>query len=65
MNHIARLTAEREDALRDAKEMRERIWEFQAHLALAKYTAPATDGSRTDWIATADVNRWLTYITNG
>jgi hypothetical protein len=42
--------------------MEERAQEFREHLALPKYCEPATDGGRVDWIATADVARWLRYI---
>lgn len=62
MNYITQLRDEREAQRREIEKMRERIQELREHLASPKFNAVATDGSRTDWIATADVNRWLTYI---
>lgn len=41
---------------------------FQAmreHLARPKFAAVQPDGSRGDWIAIADVQRWLRYLENG
>lgn len=62
MNHIQRLTQDRDEVRAQIKEMRDRIAEFKTHLASPKFSTPATDGSRVDWISTADVARWLNYI---
>lgn len=39
----------------------DRIQEFVEHLSSPKF-GPQADGSRGDWIATADVLNWLRYI---
>jgi hypothetical protein len=41
--------------------MRDRIAEMRAHLQSSKFQ-PQADGTRGDWISTADVQRWLDYI---
>ena len=61
MNHITRLTHAVADLTADAKTRAERIAEFREHLQSPKF-APQADGARGDWIATADVQRWLDYI---
>ena len=62
MNYIKQLEIAKVE-LNDAIFTRaERIQEFRAHLQTAKYAPVQSDGSRGDWIATADVFRWLQYI---
>jgi hypothetical protein len=61
MNHITRLTNTVNTLVLDAETRAERIAEFRAHLASPKF-GPQQDGTRGDWIATADVQRWLNYI---
>jgi len=41
----------------------ERVAEMRAHLATPKFHAEQANGDRGDWMATADILRWLTYIT--
>jgi hypothetical protein len=43
----------------------ERFLQLREHLSLPKYSEPATDGSRVDWIGLADVLRWLRYLEHG
>ena len=47
------------------KALRERIQEFRVHIAGPKCSGTEHDGSRKDWIAMADVERWLEYVLNG
>ena len=61
MNHIHRLQAEVVDLNDQHLRRAERIQEFREHLASSKFSEQA-DGSRGDWIAVADVQRWLRYI---
>ncbi len=62
MNHIQRLTQERDEAQAKVKAMEEEIAAFRKHLASSKFWS--TDTQRNDWISTADVNRWLDNIQN-
>lgn len=62
MNHIHRLQEANEVHIARLAQIAARTAEFRMFLVSAKFTEPATDGSRTDWISTADVNRWLSYI---
>jgi len=39
------------------------VQEFRVHLAGGKFAGTDPDGSRRDWIATADVLAWLANIT--
>jgi hypothetical protein len=62
MNYIKQLEAAKVE-LNDAILTRaERIQEFREHLQSSKFAPVQSDGSRGDWIATADVFRWLQYI---
>ena len=73
--HVAALGTETsEQALDDAAEAAgepaasaaataEAVQEFRVHLASGKFAGTDTDGSRRDWIATADVTAWLARIT--
>jgi hypothetical protein len=62
VNHIHRLQQTNVENLADLAQIHARAAEFKAHLASEKFNHVAADGSRTDWISTADVNRWLAYI---
>jgi hypothetical protein len=62
MNHIHRLQNDIADLNDQIMRRAERIAEFRAHLALPKFAAVQSDGSRGGWISTADVHRWLQYI---
>jgi acid stress-induced BolA-like protein IbaG/YrbA len=55
-NRVADL--ERAAAVRQAN-IQGWLHDFRAHLISAKFQGQDPDGSRRDWIATADVNRWL------
>lgn len=62
MNYIKQLEQERANLQDIIITRAERLQEFRVHLQSAKYTEPPSDGSRADWINTADVMRWLSYI---
>lgn len=62
MNYIKQLEQERADLQETIIGRTDRLNEFRAHLQSAKFTEPTSDGSRTDWISTADVMQWLAYI---
>jgi hypothetical protein len=64
MNHILKLQADNVGANHRIIGLIERIHEFRAHIQSSKF-GPQSDGTRGDWISTADVNRWLRYIENG
>jgi hypothetical protein len=64
MNYIERLQIEVAQHERAATARQERFAELRRHLSLPKFQ-PQQDGSRGDWISTADVQRWLRYIENG
>ena len=62
MNYIKHLERESSDQQYQSSRRAERLQEFREHLASPKFNHVAQDGSRTDWISTADVSRWLRYI---
>ena len=62
MNHIHRLQNDVADLSGQILRRAERIQEFREHLASPKFNSEQADGSRGDWIAVADVQRWLRYI---
>ena len=64
MNHIHKLQADNVGANHRIIGLIERIHEFRAHIQSSKF-GPQSDGTRGDWISTADVQRWLRYIENG
>jgi hypothetical protein len=64
-SYITRLREQVEGLEAGDKALRERIQEFRMHLAGPKFTGTEHDGSRKDWIATADVERWIEYVLNG
>jgi hypothetical protein len=63
MNYIYTLQKEfaaTRDTLREKDDI---IFEFRTHLAGPKFAGQDPDGSRRDWIATADVLIWLARIS--
>jgi hypothetical protein len=62
VNHIVRLQANLDAAGTAATATGEVIQEFRIHLAGSKFAGTDADGSRRDWIATADVHAWLARI---
>jgi len=64
MNWIREVQAEVVQARKEKEALRERIAELRFHLSLPKFQSQS-DGSRGDWISTADVQRWLRYIEEG
>lgn len=73
MNYIRRLNYELIEANRVLTERLERTQEFHTHLLSPKFhNRPQSstivhnrDNERQDWIAVADVRRWLNYIQDG
>ncbi len=63
MNHITRLQADLAAAQAVTAATAEAVQEFRVHLAGGKFAGTDPDGSRRDWIATADVLAWLANIT--
>lgn len=62
MNHIHRLQADLA-AVQVALDAKDQIVrDFQTHLAGSKFQGTDADGTRKDWIATADVRAWLALI---
>jgi len=62
MNYIKQLETAKAE-LQDAVITRaEKVQEFREYLQSSKFAPVQLDGSRGDWIAVADVNRWLQYI---
>lgn len=62
MNYIHQMKADIDRLKAEDNARANRIAEFRAHLRLPKFTEPGIDGTRSDWISTADVMRWLEYI---
>ena len=62
MNHIARLQADLASTRAALHAKVESIQAFRVHLASDKFAGFDPDGSRRDWIATRDVNAWLSRI---
>ena len=61
MNYIKQLEVDKLELLDAVITRAERVQEFREHLQSPKF-GPQADGSRGDWIATADVLRWLQYL---
>lgn len=62
MNYIKQLESAKAE-LQDAVITRAgKVQEFREYLQSPKFAPVQSDGSRGDWIAVADVNRWLQYI---
>ena len=64
MNHIARLQSDLATANAALAAKTEAIQAFRVHLSTEKFRGFEADGSRKDWIATKDVNAWLTRISD-
>ena len=64
MNYIKQLQTQVADQEARISSALEAIDNFRAHLQLPKFTAPASTGERTDWIATSDVMARLQDIKN-
>lgn len=63
MNHIAKLTQDRENLMRQIQWSKKGINDFLAYLQTSpKFQGTESDGSRKDWIATADVINTLREI---
>ena len=62
MNHIRRLQAELHHTRTALAAKEEALQEFRIHLSGEKFIGTEFDGSRKDWIAVADVLRWLIHI---
>ena len=60
MNYIKQLQLDVIERDKVLVERLERTQEFRMHLSSAKFANPGND-----WISTADVNRWLSYIQDG
>jgi hypothetical protein len=61
MNYIKQLEADLAESNQIIYTRNDRVQELLEHLASAKFYSSA-DGDRADWIAVADVRRWLQYI---
>lgn len=62
MNYIKQLQTAKAELQDSIATRAERIREFREYLQSSKFAPVQSDGSRGDWIATAEVNRWLQYI---
>jgi hypothetical protein len=62
MNYIKQLEAEKAELQDTLIGRAERIQELREYLGSRKFNYDPADGSRTDWVAVADVRRWLQYI---
>ena len=62
MNYIKQLESRKAELNNTILTRAERIQELREYLASAKFNYDPADGSRTDWVALADVRRWLQYI---
>jgi len=61
MNYIQKLQQDRGEVTERLLAMQDRIQELRVHLSGPKF-GPQADGSRGDWMSTADIQRWLRYI---
>lgn len=62
MNYIKQLEQERADLHEAILSRAERMQEFREYLLSPKFHPIQQDGSRGDWISTADALNWLRYI---
>lgn len=62
MNYIKQLEADKVELNNVIITRAERVQELREYLASTKFNYDPADGSRTDWVALADVKRWLQYI---
>jgi hypothetical protein len=61
VNYITKLQQDRGEATERVLAMKDRIQELRVHLQSSKFQ-PQADGSRGDWMSTADIQNWLRYI---
>lgn len=59
MNYIESLRTMNRELTRHHEEVSERIEDMRAHLLSPKFQGEDLDGDRKDWIATADVLRFI------
>jgi hypothetical protein len=64
MNYIHRLQAGFNQARDQIAAIDAEIQAFRLHLTGDKFCGYEADGERKDWIATADVHRWLDRIAS-
>jgi hypothetical protein len=64
MNHILKITEENRALRAKLTETAETLQAFRAFLSSSKFTGTEADGSRKDWIATADVAKFLRETEN-
>ncbi len=62
MNYIKQLKSDNFQLASQVNEADIAIHEFRKHLQINKYKGFEEDGSRKDWISTADVDIWLLRI---
>lgn len=62
MNYIQRLQSISEDRANRLEAMFAKVEELRQHLQSDKFKGQDVDGARKDWIATADVLRWVEEI---
>lgn len=62
MNYIKQLECQKAELQDQLISRAERIQELREYLSSAKFNYDPADGSRTDWVSTKDVFRWLQYI---
>lgn len=62
MNYIKKLETTVDAQRESINATEQRIRDFRSHLTSAKFIGTDEDGSRRDWIAVADVQRWLDLI---
>ena len=61
MNYIQKLQQDRGEVTERLLAMKDRIQELRVHLSGSKF-GPQADGTRGDWMSTADIQNWLRYI---
>lgn len=62
MNYIKKLQTEKVELENKLAHMKQSITDFQTHLHSEKFQGVQADGSRKDWISTADVLNWLREV---
>lgn len=58
-NYIKRLEAENAEKAERIAALEQELSNFRMHIDGPKFRGVEADGSRRDWIATADVARWI------
>jgi len=61
MNYITKLQQDCGEVTERLLSMKDRIQELRVHLQSSKF-GPQADGTRGDWMSTADIQNWLRYI---